>query len=127
VLLYAGVVRHIKREPGYFHLGPWERPVVAGALIWLAYELIILLGPDRFRAAQLYAAAAMLLGVLVFGLAWLLEPKAMRVQHGAVGKEALEPEARTPAKDDEPPHSEATFSDPQPSPSEDSGRAYLRG
>jgi amino acid transporter len=126
VLLYAGVVRHIKREPGYFHLGHWERPVVAGALIWLAYEFIILLGPDRFRAAQLYAAAALLLGVLVFGLAWLLEPKAMRVQHGAVGKEALEPEARKPAKD-EPPRNEATFPDPQPSPSEDSGRAYLRG
>jgi amino acid transporter len=92
VLLYARVVRRIKHEPGYFHLGRWERPVVAGALIWLAYEFIVLLAPDRFRAAQLYAIVAILLGVLVFGLAWLLEPRAMRTQPGAVGKEALEAE-----------------------------------
>jgi amino acid transporter len=89
VLLYARVVRRIKPEPGYFHLGRWERPVVAGALIWLAYEFIVLLAPDRFRAAQLYAVVAILLGVLVFGLAWLLEPRAMRTQPGAVGREAL--------------------------------------
>jgi amino acid transporter len=89
VLLYARVVRRIKHEPGYFHLGRWERPVVAGALIWLAYEFIVLLAPDRFRAAQLYAIVAILLGVLVFGLAWLLEPRAMRTQPGAVGREAL--------------------------------------
>ena len=89
VLLYARVVRRIKHEPGYFHLGRWERPVVAGALIWLAYEFIVLLAPDRFRTAQLYALAAILLGVLVFALAWLLEPRAMRTQPGAVGKEAL--------------------------------------
>jgi amino acid transporter len=92
VLLYARVVRRIKHEPGYFHLGRWERPVVAGALIWLAYEFIVLLAPDRFRTAQLYAIAAILLGVLVFGLAWLLEPRAMRTQPGAVGKEALKVE-----------------------------------
>jgi amino acid transporter len=92
VLLYARVVRRIKHEPGYFHLGRWERPVVAGALIWLAYEFIVLLAPDRFRTAQLYALAAILLGVLVFGLAWLLEPRAMRTQPGAVGKEALKVE-----------------------------------
>jgi amino acid transporter len=92
VLLYARIVRRIKPEPGYFHLGRWERPVVAGALIWLAYEFIVLLAPDRFRAAQLYAIVAILLGVLVFGLAWLLEPRAMRTQPGAVGKEALEAE-----------------------------------
>jgi amino acid transporter len=89
VLLYARIVRRIKPEPGYFHLGRWERPVVAGALIWLAYEFIVLLAPDRFRAAQLYAIVAILLGVLVFGLAWLLEPRAMRTQPGAVGREAL--------------------------------------
>jgi len=92
VLLYARVVRRIKHEPGYFHLGRWERPVVAGALIWLAYEFIVLLAPDRFRTAQLYALAAILLGVLVFALAWLLEPRAMRTQLGAVGKEALKVE-----------------------------------
>jgi amino acid transporter len=125
VLLYATVARRIKREPGLFHLGRWEGPVVAGALIWLAYEFVVLLGPDRFRAAQLYAAAAMLLGLLVFALAWVLEPTAMRVQQGAVGREALEAQAEPVT--DQPPGDEATFPDPHASSSEDSGRAYLRG
>jgi amino acid transporter len=125
VLLYATVARRIKREPGLFHLGRWEGPVVAGALIWLAYEFVVLLGPDRFRAAQLYAAAAMLLGLLVFALVWVLEPRAMRVQQGAVGREALEAQAEPVT--DQPPGDEATFPDPHASSSEDSGRAYLRG
>jgi hypothetical protein len=123
VLLYARVVRRIKREPGYFHLGRWERPVVAGALIWLAYEFIVLLAPDRFRAAQLYAAAAMLLGLLVFGLTWMLEPRAMRIQPGAVGKEALKTEEQQPING-EPPTDGATVPDAHASSSD--GRAYLR-
>jgi amino acid transporter len=126
VLLYAFVVRRIKREPGFFNLGRWERPVVAGALIWLTYEFIVLLAPDRFRAAQLYAAAAILLGVLVFGLAWLLEPRAMHGQVGAVGREALETQAEEPPTD-QPPGEEATFPDPGASSNEDSGRVYLKG
>jgi amino acid transporter len=127
VLLYATVGRHLKRDPGFFHLGRWERPVVAGALIWLAFEFVVLLGPDRFRAAQLYAAAAIVLGLLVFGLVWMLEPRAMRVQVGAVGEAALEvdEEAKEPVTDERPRH-EATFPDPH-EPSEDSHRAYLRG
>jgi amino acid transporter len=123
VLLYALVVRRIKREPGFFNLGRWERPVVAGALIWLAYEFIILLAPDRFRAAQLYAAAAMLLGLLVFGLTWMLEPRAMRLQPGPVGKEALKTEEQQPTTG-EPPTDGATV--PNAHASSSAGRAYLR-
>jgi amino acid transporter len=127
VLLFAAVVRRrIKRVPGYFDLGRWERPVVAGALLWLAYEFIVLLAPDRFRAAQLYAAAAIVLGVLVFGLAWLLEPRAMRVQPGAVGREALEAEEPQPITG-EPPGDGTTVPDPHASLSEGAGQAYLRG
>ena len=55
VLLYAAVGRRISPEPGYFHLGRWQRLVVTGALVWLAYELVVLLVPDLFRAAQGYA------------------------------------------------------------------------
>lgn len=61
-------------------LGRWQPLVVAGALVSLAYELIVLLTPDIFRAAQGYALVTVLLGVIVFGLVWLLEPKAMRRQ-----------------------------------------------
>jgi len=90
VLLYVAVARQIEREPGYFHLGRWEQPVIIGALVWLSYELIILLGPAQFRAAQAYAAAALLLGLLVFVPMWLLKPEAMRTQPVPLRGEAAE-------------------------------------
>jgi hypothetical protein len=90
VLLYAAVAYRLRPEPGYFHLGRWQRLVVTGALVWLAYELVILLGPDRFRAAQGYALVAVLLGVIVFGLMWLLETDAMRRQEDPLGERARE-------------------------------------
>ncbi len=90
VVLYAAVAHRVRPEPGYFQLGRWQRPVVTGALVWLAYELIILLGPDIFRAAQGYALVAVLLGVIVFGLMWLLEPDAMRRQDDPLGERARE-------------------------------------
>jgi amino acid transporter len=78
VLLYATVASRLRPEPGYFQLGRWQPLVITGALVWLAYELIILLGPDIFRAAQRYALIVVLLGGIVFSLMWLLEPRAMR-------------------------------------------------
>jgi amino acid transporter len=90
VLLYAAVAHRLRPERGYFHLGRWERLVVTGALVWLAYELVILLGPDRFRSAQRYALVAILLGLIVFGLMWLLERDAMRRQDDPLGERARE-------------------------------------
>jgi len=88
VLLYALVGSRLRPEPGYFHLGRWQRLVVTGALAWLVYELIVLLGPDLFRAAQGYAFLVVLLGVVVFALVWLLEPRAMRHQPNPLGERA---------------------------------------
>jgi amino acid transporter len=90
VLLYASVASRLRPEPGYFHLGRWQPLVITGALVWLAYELIVLLGPDLFRAAQGYALIVVLLGVIVFGLMWLLEPRAMRRQADPIGDRARE-------------------------------------
>ena len=90
VLLYATVASRLRPEPGYFQLGRWQPLVITGALVWLAYELIILLGPDLFRAAQRYALIVVLLGVVVFGLMWLLEPNAMRRHPEPLGERARE-------------------------------------
>jgi amino acid transporter len=90
VLLYAAVASRLRPEPGYFHLGRWQPLVITGALVWLGYELIVLLGPDLFRAAQGYALIVVLLGVIVFGLMWLLEPRAMRRQADPLGDRARE-------------------------------------
>jgi amino acid transporter len=84
-LLYAGTVllywftrKRFPARPGDFVLGAWEKPVVALALLWLAYELTILIGPAQFRGAQYYALGAIGVGVLVY--AWMLvrSPAALR-------------------------------------------------
>lgn len=76
-LLYAGTValflatrRSYTPRPGDFRLGRWEKPVVAGATLWLVIELCIFTIPDDFRQAQLYALATLLLGALVFAVVW---------------------------------------------------------
>ena len=87
VLLYVFAGRRHKGQEGRFSLGRWEIPVIAGALIWLAYELIILIGPAEFRDAQYYVLGALGLGLLFYAGQWLLEPKAMRTEPGAHGTE----------------------------------------
>ena len=64
--------------------------MIAGALIWLAYELIILIGPSEFRDAQYYVLGALGVGLVFYIGQWLLEPSAMRTEQGAHGAEALE-------------------------------------
>src|SRR3984957_13086928 len=45
-LLYAGtVLLYIATRRGHGRYGRWEWPVIGGAVIWLAYELIVLVGP----------------------------------------------------------------------------------
>jgi len=89
VLLYVFTARRHRAQPGHFSLGKYEIPVIAGALIWLTYELIVLIGPAEFRDAQYYVLGALGLGVLFYIGQWLLEPGAMRTEEGAHGADAL--------------------------------------
>jgi amino acid transporter len=94
VLLYVFTGRRRRGQAGHFSLGAWEIPVIAGALVWLAYELIILIGPSEFRDAQYYVLGALGLGLVFYLGQWLLEPSAMRTETGAHGSEALEVSAQ---------------------------------
>jgi amino acid transporter len=87
VLLYVFVGRRRRGAEGHFSLGPWEIPVIAGALVWLAYELIVLIGPAEFRDAQYYVLGALGVGLVFYIVQWLTEPKAMRTKPGAHGAE----------------------------------------
>jgi amino acid transporter len=89
VLLYVFTARRHRGQAGHFALGRFEIPVIAGALIWLAYELIILIGPAVFRDAQYYVLGALGVGVLFYAGQWLLAPDAMRAEEGAHGADAL--------------------------------------
>ena len=88
VLLYVFTGRRRRADSArHFSLGRWEIPVVAGALIWLAYELIVLIAPAEFRDAQYYVLGALGLGLVFYIVQWVTEPKAMRTEPGAHGAE----------------------------------------
>jgi hypothetical protein len=89
VLLYVFAGRRRRGLAGHFSLGRWEGAVIAGALVWLAYELIILIGPSEFRDAQYYVLGALVVGLVVYVVQQLLEPAAMRTETGASGAAAL--------------------------------------
>jgi len=92
-LLYAGTVllyvltsgRRGTQEAEDTSRAPFGRykiPVVGGALIWLAYELIILIGPSEFRDAQYYVLGALGLGLVFYVVQLVTEPRAMRTEPG---------------------------------------------
>jgi amino acid transporter len=92
-LLYSGTVllyvftsrRRGSQEVQGTHrvpFGKYEIPVVGGALIWLAYELIILIGPTQFRDAQYYVLGALGVGLVFYVVQLITEPRAMRSEPG---------------------------------------------
>ena len=80
VLLYVFTARR-GSQPRPF--GKFEIPILAGAVIWLAYELIILIGPGMFRDAQYYVLGALGLGLVFYVAQLIIEPRAMRTEPGA--------------------------------------------
>ncbi len=85
-LLYAGtVLLYVFTRRGRSHslLGRWEIPVVGGALIWLTYELIVLIGPSAFRDAQYYVLGSLGVGLIFYVVQLVLEPRAMRRERGS--------------------------------------------
>ncbi|MBV9093681.1 MAG: amino acid permease, partial [Streptosporangiaceae bacterium] len=84
VLLYTFTARRragneaAQRRP----FGKWEIPIIAGALIWLAYELIVLIGPSEFRDAQYYVLGALGVGLVFYLVQLVTERRAMRTEPG---------------------------------------------
>jgi amino acid transporter len=92
-LLYAGTVllfvitarrRGVGESQGTTArpLGKFELPIVAGAVIWLIYELIILIGPSEFRDAQYYVLGALGVGLVFYIVQLVTEREAMRKEPG---------------------------------------------
>lgn len=83
-LIYAGTVLLYvftkRRQPRTFGIFEW--PIIMGAVVWLAYELIILIGPAIFRDAQYYVLGALGVGLVFYVLQLLTEPGAMRSEPG---------------------------------------------
>jgi amino acid transporter len=86
VLLYVFASRQRGTQQGQGGqarpFGKFELPIIAGALIWLAYELIILIGPAEFRDAQYYVLGALGLGLVFYVVQLVTEREAMRSEPG---------------------------------------------
>jgi amino acid transporter len=86
VLLYVFTSRRgssqVTRDKHRVPFGKYEIPVVAGALIWLAYELIVLIGPSAFRDAQYYVLGSLGVGLVFYVVQLITEPRAMRTEPG---------------------------------------------
>jgi amino acid transporter len=91
-LLYAGTVllyiftrrrgSQESRGTPLHPFGKFELPIIAGAVIWLAYELIILIAPAEFRDAQYYVLGALGLGLVFYVVQLVTEREAMRTEPG---------------------------------------------
>ena len=55
---------------------------MTGAVIWLTYELIILIGPGIFRDAQYYVLGSLGVGLVFYLVQLVTEPRAMREEPG---------------------------------------------
>ncbi|WP_067176938.1 amino acid permease [Microtetraspora niveoalba] len=88
VALYLGTRRKYRPQPDDFRLGKWEKPVVAGAVVWLIIELSIFMIPSDFRMAQLYALGSLVLGAVVFAVVWVTRRDRLTAEPGT-GVDAL--------------------------------------
>ena len=92
-LLYAGTVllyvitvraRGTRGEEGTQArpFGRFELPILVGAIIWLVYELCILIGPKEFRDAQYYVLGALGVGLVFYVVQLVTEREAMQKEPG---------------------------------------------
>jgi amino acid transporter len=66
VLMYLRVRGKLRRIPATFSLGRWEPAVVAGALLWLTFELTVLLFPSQFWDSVKLVAIMIVIGAVTY-------------------------------------------------------------
>ena len=76
VLLYLRVRGRLAKIPSTLHLGRWEPLVVGGALLWLVFELTVLLFPSQFWDAVKLVAALIVIGAVTYGAFSIFSPHA---------------------------------------------------
>jgi amino acid transporter len=88
VLLYVRVRGRLARIPSSFKLGRWEPVVVGGALLWLVFELTVLLFPSQFWDAVKLVAILIAIGVVTYAGFRVFAPHALDAMPGPDGDEA---------------------------------------
>jgi amino acid transporter len=82
VALFIGTRHRYTPHADDFTLGRWEKPVVAGAVVWLVIELCIFLIPAQFRQAQYYALGTLAVGALLFAVVWFTRREQLTSERG---------------------------------------------
>ena len=77
ILMYLKVRPKLKLIPSTFTLGRWEPFVVTGALLWLTFELTVLLFPSQFWDAVKLVVVLIVIGVVTFLAFRIFSPHAL--------------------------------------------------
>jgi amino acid transporter len=96
VLLYLRVRGRLARIPSSFRLGRWEPVVVAGALLWLVFELTVLVFPSQFWDAVKLVAVLIAIGAVTFACFRVFAPHALDELPELDIGEAEEPQSAAP-------------------------------
>jgi amino acid transporter len=98
VLLYVGVRKRLQSTPGAFSLGRWEPIVIGLSLLWIVFELTVLVLPGQFWGAVKLVGIMLAIGVVVFAAFSIFSPKVFDEEPSAslVAPEDLElPQSQT--------------------------------
>jgi hypothetical protein len=94
VVAYTWKRSQLMSLPGAFSLGPWARPVMIAALVWVLLVLALLMIPRDFWGADVVC-----LIVEAVAVAWWLVALRRRLQRGEAGVRRIEaaPSPKAPA------------------------------
>ncbi|MCW2591950.1 MAG: amino acid permease [Mycobacterium sp.] len=84
VILFAFTRSRLPQVDGVFTLNRSAPYVIAGSLLWLAFELSALLLPETFRTAVVIAAVVLGIGIVVFIGYLVLSPRSLTEESGGV-------------------------------------------
>jgi amino acid transporter len=93
VLLYLRVRGRLARIPSSLTLGRWEPVVVGGALLWLVFELTVLVFPSQFWDAVKLVAILIAIGAVTYAGFRVFAPHALDAMPGVDDDGAGEVEA----------------------------------
>jgi amino acid transporter len=82
VILYAAVRKRLEPAPGAFSLGRYEVPVIGLSLLWIVFELTVLVLPSAFWDAVKLVAIMLAIGLVVYTCFAIFAPKSLDDEPG---------------------------------------------
>ena len=90
VVLFLAVRHHLHDVPGVFGLGRWQVPVAVASIVWLLFELSVLLLPSMFWSSVKLVGVFLVAGIIIFGAFMVFSRSALEEEPGAEVLETAE-------------------------------------